>query len=397
MNKLILMFILFFVTYELFPQDVEQFILTVKECHPGIIAGKKQLVSKEAEYRTGNTPPDPEVSIGYFPGIPSTAGEKITWSVSQSFDFPSTYTRTRKLKKNEYEEAVLEYDYSTLILLQEARSKAIEYIALEKKINICSERLEHLQNIERSCKKLIDQGEATIIEYNKARLSVTGMENKLQEYRAERDMTGSYLNLISNNNAAILDSADYPLFKDPDIEHLLAEKRDVFPVFGIADKQLEITQDNINLALSGRLPELKLGFASEIVAATQYTGPTIGMTLPLWKNKGKVEAAKAKKELYAVKYDNTMMIVENEIRSKYNKYLSVRDRLETLRERLKKYDPERNLYKALEEGEITIIEYFTELFAYYESKDRLIDLEKDYYLLLSELYDHFPGMNIVHN
>jgi len=397
MNKTLIILALFSLSLNAFPQDVKDFLQKVMEHHPGIIAGKELLDSRLAWSMTGYTPPDPAVQIGYFPGIPETTGDKVTWSVSQSFDFPSVYRNIKMLRQNDYEQAVMEYRYMVLSLLEEARAGIIEMTALKKYIDMSDIRLAHIGKMEKAYKKMLDEGEVTIIEYNKIRIAEAELENNKREYRTGLESVISYLDMMSGNNTPEPGQAAYPLFREPDPDKLLAEKKKCHPAYNIPKKEIEIAKRNIELVKSEKLPELEIGYSSEIVAASRFTGPSIGLRIPLWENKGKLDLARAGKTYSEAEYKKSMLIKENEFEKKYNKYLSVKSGFESLERILRDYKAGELLNKALEEGEISLIEYFTELKEFYDSEDRLIELEKEYYNLLSSLYNHFPDLIITGN
>lgn len=394
MNKILLSLAIVSLSLNASSQNINEFLYKVMENHPGIIAGQELLGSEEADSKTGYTPKDPSVQAGYFPGIPETTGDKTTWSVNQSLDFPTHYRNIKRLKRKNYEQARMEYRYTVMALLEDARASAIEMTALQRHIETTSERVKQLQAREEAYNIMLGEGEITIIEYNKARMSLAHHEAILVEYYADMESVRAYLNMISGNNTAMIETAAYPLFEEPEPEDLLAEKKEIHPAFSLPEKNIEIAESTINVIRSDKLPELTIGYASEIVAASRFTGPTMGLSMPLWENRGKLEAAKAKKSHYQAEYKNRITIIENEFKTRYNKFLSVRSGLERLRSALPDKQVKILLNKALEEGEISVVEYFNELSEYYTTEDRVIELEKDYYLLLSELYNHFPGLTI---
>lgn len=397
MNKIKILLILLIFTPEAMPQGTENFIRLVLEKHPGIIAEKELLNALEAESQTGYTPPNPQVSMGYFPGLPRETGEKITWSVSQTLDFPTRYRRLKTLGRNNYEQAQLEYHNSVLSYLSDARSAVIELIALRKQIEVTEKRLEHIVQMEDAYRKMLDEGEVTIIDHNKIRLEGAGMKNTLREYRSREDELLVFLDMVSGNNSSLLDQSAYPLFEEPEAESLLEEKKAMHPAFKIPGKEIEIANSRLDVVKTKSLPGLQLGFASEIVAASEFTGPTLGISIPLWENKGRIDAEKAKKNHYEAEYNKLMLIYENEFRILYARYISVKNAMHELKETYGESASEILLNKALEAGGISLIEYFTELAAFYDIEDRIIGLEKEYYILLSELYNHFPGINIPQN
>lgn len=394
MNKILLPLAIISLSLNVSSQSINEFLYKVMENHPGIIAGQELLSSEEAYSKTGYTPKDPSVEAGFFPGRPETEGNKMTWSVNQSFDFPTHYRNIKRLKRIDYEQAVLEYRYTVMALLEDARAAAIEVTSLQKYIDSSSERVMHLRAREQAYSKMLDAGEITIIEYNKVRMALAQQENILRKYNAGMESVKAYLDMISGDNSAMIETDAYPLFEEPEYENLLAEKREKHPAFSLPAKNIEIAESNISVIRSDKLPELTIGYASEIVAASSFTGPTLGLSIPLWENKGRLEAAKAKKSHYRAEYKNRITIMENELKTGYNEFLSVKSGLETLRNSLPDGQAKTLLNKALEEGEISVIEYFIELSEYYDSEDMVIELEKEYYLLLSELYNHFPGLII---
>ena len=397
MNKTLIILALFSLSLNACPQDVKDFLQKVMEHHPGISAGRELLDSRRAWSMTGHTPPDPTVQIGYFPGIPESTGDKVTWSVSQSLDFPSVYRNIKKLREIDYEQAVMEYRHMVLSLLEEARAGIIEMTALKKHIDMSDIRLAHIGKMEKAYKKMLDEGEVTIIEYNKIRIAEAELENQKREYKASLEAVISHLDMMSGNNTPGAGRVAYPLFREPDPDKLLAERKQRHPAYHIPKKEIEIAQRNIELIKSEKLPELEIGYASEIVAASRFTGPSIGLSIPLWENKGRLSLARAGKAHSEAEHNKSMLIKDKEFNIKYNKYLSVKSGFESLESILREYKANELLNRALEEGEISLIEYFTELEEFYDAEDRLTELEKDYYSLLSSLYNHFPGLIIPGN
>ncbi len=395
MNKAIFLLIIFVFSFKISAQNVNTFIQEVLKNHPYIVSGRELLSSKKAESKTGLTPPNPNISVGYFPGIPETIGDKVTWSVSQTIDFPTFYRDMKIKKEHDYEQAVLEYRLTVIRLLQEAREKAIKYIALQNHVEKTENRIEHLNKLEESYAKMLKEGEATVIEYNKIGLDIAAMRSELMEYESEEQMVKSYLDLLSSNNSNLIEG--YPVFEEPDLASLIDEKKKMHPSFMIPEKEIMIAESNMELVRSEKLPAIEIGFASEIIAANQFTGPRIGLSVPLWQNKGRMNKARADHSYSEMHLVSEVKLLENNIKSMYDKYLIIRESLEILKRSFEKYTASELLLKALKEREISLIEYFTELRAYYDIEDRIIETEKNYYIVCSRLYDHFPDLNFQEN
>ena len=109
MNKILFSYVLVLFSLQASPQNIESFMMKVLENHPSIREGEMLYLTNKAESRTGYTPPNPDIKVGYFPGIPSEIGDKITWSVSQTLDFPSRYSSLKILGENKNEQSICNY------------------------------------------------------------------------------------------------------------------------------------------------------------------------------------------------------------------------------------------------------------------------------------------------
>jgi len=393
MTRFILLLGICFVAITASSQSIESFISKVNDNHPDIIAARELLNAQEEDSHTGLTPDDPMVNFGYFPGKPDNVGNKITWSVSQSIDFPTRYRRIKDLKKTNLELAELEFNYSVLLILNSANLKAIDLISSRKQLDMYSERLGYINELENAYSKMLDLGETTIIEYSKIKMMETSLIESIRKVQRTVQSLEFDLNYMSNGNGNMLKGASYQSFDVFDPDSVLGDKRIVHPAFKIPMKELEISEREINLTRTTGLPVFEFGYASEVLANEEFTGPTVGMSIPIWKNKGKVKTAIAVNTHYRAKADSEIKFLEARFRNDYNSWLSVKSSLESLRDALSVSDNRILLSKALDLGEISLIDYFIELSAYYEIEDNLLTLEKDYNLHLARIFDHIPGVN----
>ena len=133
------------------------------------------------------------------------------------------------------------------------------------------------------------------------------------------------------------------------------------------------------------MPEFEIGYKSERGVIEKMAGVHLGMSLPLWQNKNKVQESVINME----HMKSNIVNHENEhyfhTKSIYDDFISAKNRLEQFQDLWSSLNYLENIEKALDEGEISSTEYFIELKSLYDIKDNLLDIEKDYQILLGKL------------
>lgn len=148
------------------------------------------------------------------------------------------------------------------------------------------------------------------------------------------------------------------------------------PVLIWLKKEMEISkkQEKLNRAMS--LPKLQTGFMSEKIVGEQFQGITVGLSIPLWENKNTVKFAKANTiALESIITDNKIQL-NNYLKSLHTKAISLKQNADDYRLNLRLFDNSELLKKALDKGEISLINYILELSVYYESVNKLLELER---------------------
>ena len=394
MIKLIKYLLLIFITSSsMNGQTTSLYLKKVYENHPGIIAGRELLNSKEAETRTGLTPENPVISGGYFPGKPVEIGDKTTWSITQSLDFPTKYSKLKALKKTNFDLAALEFESYSLMLMTEARDYTIRLVNDRENLTLMQKRLNHFQSLEIAYRKMLEKGESTIIEYNKVMIRLANIRSIVSELENSISSNLMILDYFSNGSSGLLENADYPLFGDLHPDSLFFEKGSSHPAYLIPGTRIDASRKNIQLSKTGNLPGIDLGYGSESVGGEAFTGPSLGITIPIWKNRGKVKAAEAETGFMVAEAEREILLLKSELTDNIRSCKAVKTNLDEIIKTVDQSDNRIFLKDALEAGEISMGNYIIELTAYYEIEDTMITLEKRYYLLLSMIFDHrFPGI-----
>lgn len=388
-NKSILILVCFSLSlHNVVAQETAQFIDSVKLNHPALISLVKLNEVSRAVSRTGLYPPGPEVSAGWFPGNSDTPGIKRTWSVSQSFDFPTAYSRIAVLKRTNLNLALAETRLLETQILTDAGIAVIEYTAILKRINLIKGRVENMKKHEEMYSMLVENGEATILDLNRIKAETIALKSTLATLTGEASTAAMRLDYISNNNSQLISGEAYPDFPVADKESLLEEKREVHPAFVASRLRVEKAGAGLKLDRSSLLPGITVGYGSESVAGQEFTGPQLGLSIPLWNKSGTVNAARAELVWEESQSAADISALENEILSLLNKFEAVSTNLREVEEHLNSREAIRLLNISLQSGAITLTDYLAGLQDFWTVEELLLNLEREKMLLLSEIWDH---------
>ena len=112
------------------------------------------------------------------------------------------------------------------------------------------------------------------------------------------------------------------------------------------------------------------------------------MSIPLWENKNTVKQAKAQAEYSALNVEDNTQTLKATLREVYLQIQSLQTTKEEYAKTLATQCIEELLYKALETGQISMIDYFVEITILYDSIQNFLEVEKEYHNLVAQLLQY---------
>lgn len=336
--------------------------------------------------RTGLAPENPEVGFGYLPG--SHGGVRKDVEVSQSFDFPTLYSKRGKLADAQNVSSDWQLRSDRMELLLTAEQYCIELVYNNAIAALYSRQVANAKDIAEAYRKKLEQGEATQIEYNKAMLNLTNIENDLKTVNLECRHLQTQLTLMNGGNAVELSDTAYtniPVLPS-DFASWTEEAVNANPAFAFLRQEVEVAKRGVGVSKAMGLPKLSVGYSGEFTPAEGWQGVKIGVSIPLWENRNRVKHAKA--ELAAAEQS------ESDARLRYSARLQyLFEQANELSDNIKRYESvfstnsnDELLYKALKGGELSLLDYLLELEYYFNSYEKLMQARRDLQLTLAELY-----------
>ncbi len=157
------------------------------------------------------------------------------------------------------------------------------------------------------------------------------------------------------------------------------------PVLQWLKQEGTISQKNEKLNTALGLPKFQAGYMSEDVPGQQFQGISVGLSIPLFENKNAVKYAKAKTIAVQSAEADTRLQFYNNLKALHTKAISQQNSLNDYRTNLQLFDNSALLQKALDLGELSLAEYIYELSIYYESFNRILELERNLNMTIVEL------------
>ena len=159
------------------------------------------------------------------------------------------------------------------------------------------------------------------------------------------------------------------------------------------DKELKALQDEseaarkqISASRQGWLPNLEVGYRRNTETRHPLNGIVVGFSFPLFENRHKVKAAKSLALSTDYLQENARMQASSALWQLYEEASQLQQSIQEYQDTFARQRDLALLRKALEGGEISMIEYFVEVSVVYQSKANLLQLENQYQKAMARIY-----------
>lgn len=366
--------------------SLENILTEVDKNNSTLQALQKNADAEKIGNKTGIYLQNPEVEFNYLWGSPAIMGNRTDLSIMQTFDFPTAYGHKKQISNMRNEQVEFEYRRQLNTLHLQTLLICADLVYQNALNTHLSKKLIQAKSIANTHKLKFDAGEINILEYNKAQLNLLNVTNELKSAEIDRVASVSELTRLNGGNAIDLKDTVFQLPAiAADFEQWYQQAEQNNPVMSWLKKEIEISmkQEKLNRAMS--LPKLQAGYMSEQVPGEKFQGVSVGITIPLWENKNTVKYEKAKTiALQNFEADKKIQFY-NKLKSLHSKAVELQKRVTDYRSSLKLYNNSELLQKALNKGEISLLDYLLEFSIYNESMLNLLEAERELYITTVEL------------
>ncbi|HLN53344.1 MAG TPA: TolC family protein [Lentimicrobium sp.] len=336
--------------------------------------------------KTGLNPVNPEIEFNYLWGEQPLPGNRKDLRVIQSFDFPTVYNHRKEVANIKNKQLDYEYRKEYMSVMHSATMLYIEFAYLDSYIEDLTRRTEDAKILAQAMESELNAGEANILEYNKALLNLANQQQLLIEQTSILNNVKTALTALNGGDSLTIDThGPYIPFIEADFETWYPTVRNTIPDIQWMEQQSLLNAEEVKLNASLTLPKITAGYMSENLPEEKFSGITVGMTIPLWENRNLVKSSRLK----SIASQNLMKDMQQQfyfrLKAKHQKVITSLANAKSYRSEIESHTNAGFLRKAFDSGEISLIEYLTELSFYYESMDRLLKIEREAGIVAADL------------
>ena len=347
---------------------------------------RQQTNAEKIGNRTGLNPENPEVEVAYLWGNEAVGGNRTNISAMQSFDFPTAYRYKRKVAGEKNKQADLKYLIERKDVLLQAQQLCTELTyqnALHKNL---FNRLHYAEAIANAYGEKYKTGESSVLDFNRAKLNLSSAQKGLSACQIDRDYLLAELTRLNGGIAIDYTVSHFdPVGLNPDFETLYVELQAKNLSLLYLQQQTVVGKESEKLQRSLNLPKLSAGYVSEKVMTEHFQGVAVGVSIPLWESKNTVRQLKAQTLANQATEEDANLRYKNEASALYKKARHLMQVVADYKANALSADSSELLKKALDLGEVSLIDFILEMDMYLDVSNGLLEAERDLHLTYTEL------------
>ena len=383
-------------------EGMEAILQQIARNNKALQANTQLIASQKLESKATNNLANPTLSYSHLWDSDDkniTVGELV---ISQSFDFPSLYATRNRVSR--LKSTALDAQSAAVrqqVLLQ-AQQLCLDIVLLHQQQQLLDERLKNAEELAQMYAERLKTGDANALETNKinlellnvrteSRTNATTLQNKLKELTAlngnlplapgrpqpEPAMPGP-------EALGLTDYTPTPLPADftPVLNELLAAD----PALQALQHESAAARKQVSVSKQGWLPQLELGYRRNTETRHPLNGIVVGFSFPLFENRHQVKMAKSQALNVDYQKEDALLQASSALWQLYDEARSLQQSIDEYTDTFARQRDLSLLRKALEGGEISMIEYFVEVSVVYQSKANLLLLENQYQKVMAQMY-----------
>lgn len=366
--------------------SIERVLKSIEQNNREIQAGEQNTRAEKLDVRNENNLEDPSVSYSRKFGEQDGVGPEMEFAVTQGIDFPTLYAQRRQYGKLQgraldLQQAVLRRD-----ILLRAKELCLDLIRLNQLKALYGQRLKNAEELNALFDERFEKGDVNILEVNKVKMELMNLRATVAENDAAYRTALQNLLAMNGNMPLEFDETVYPLV--PELRSLEQVRDEVMGAdYALKQAQAgsEAARKLVKVNRHGWLPKLEVGYGREGGSDAMLNGFVVGVSVPIFSNRGKVKAARARQAGAELAQEQVAQQVEADIQSLFNEATRLRASMQAYDTGL--MDKTLSALKqAVEAGQLSVLDYYSEAETVYASQEKLVDLENRYQKVVAQLY-----------
>lgn len=331
--------------------------------------------------------PDPEAEVAYLFGSPKGVPNRTNVTLTQSLDWDVLLGRRKALAKANNQVAYANYRLEVSKVLTEADRLLTNIIYYNKLCKELEQRNALATELQTLYQKKFERDDINQMELNKVSLNTSVSRAEYARACSERQQLLTSLQAL--NGCQPIEVADtlYPLEGEalPPMS-IFAEALNVTPPMQSAQAAVAQSEAEIKVAKAAAAPALTVGFQGEYIKQNNYSGLSVGFSLPIWGNtRRRVKQAEAELMAKKLTAEDIYLQQQAQLTQQYAATVSLQRTADTLKSDISRLNNDRLLRRSLELGQTSLLDYLLELSFYYTARTAQLEAERDAQLALSAL------------
>lgn len=367
-------------------RSIDEILRQIESASPEMQAQRELTSALKTEAKTGKYLSNPTVEMeNLWGGAERAYNAELT--VAQAFDFPTAYASRNKIARMQsslYDNQQAAFRQQFLL---DAELLCIDIIHLTRLDELYRQRLDRAVQMNDVYRKKMESGGANMMEYNKTNIELIDAQTQFDMNTAELQAKRRQLGTLTGDPDDTFADLQYPSRETlSPFEQISQGYLDGNPQIESLKNEVDINQRTVTLNRALSLPQFEVGYRHNFGVEGRYKGFLVGLSVPLFERKNTVKAAKARVSSSNVQLESTRRNLTSEVRRLYDQTLSLQRSIDATRELISNLKALETLDKALDAGQINIIDYLTESAVILQSKERLYQLERDYQAAAAQLF-----------
>lgn len=366
-------------------QSINDILKSVEQNNKELQAMNERGKALALDIDAQNNLSDPSIEYSPFfaKGVSGVASSELV--VKQGFDFPTLYAARSKSGKLQKDVVNLDYLASRCNILLSAKQLCLDLILLNQEHELLEKRRKNAEELLAMYETRMKNGDATILELNKVKMDRMNVQTEVTQNETAHQTALQSLLALNDNMPLEFDQTDYPISQDVvDYEALYDKAVASELTLRSARADVLASEQNVKVNKQNWLPKFEVGYRRNTDGSDASNGFMVGASFPLFSGRNKLKSAKAKLQESTLQLDNVKVQTENNVRSKVNEMKQLRKAADTYDTALLNSTLDL-LRKAVEGGELSIIEYYVEADAIYKNLQTQMQLENKYQKAYAEL------------
>lgn len=385
MKKIILAAMAFAAVVSAKAQDINAVLKSVEQNNMELKALLKGNEAADIENKSQNTLED--LSIEYSPFFQSeTSGiASSELVITQGFDFPTLYGARKKAGQLQRNVLDMQYQTARRDILVNAKKLCLDIINYNKQKQLLQERRKNADELLAMFELKFKNGDATSLELNKIKLDRMNLETELVQADTKHANAMQQLQALNGGLPIEVNMTEYP--QAPADDEVTMYEKAVATDWTVRTAQASVlaAEQDVKVNKQSWIPKFEIGYRRNTEGDNASNGFLIGGSIPLFSSKNKVKVAKARQTEAVMQHANARINAENSARTMINQMKQLKASADAydvplMRQTLKL------LRTAVENGEISVTEYYVEADNIYKNMITYMDIERQYQDALTEIY-----------